>query len=91
MGILHWLYLGIGKHLLKACIQELPEMKQEQLCMLIESCDQSAFGTKVSRDTIIYIDSRQGKDIKTYVRTHSKWWIPFYQLNDNFVSIVYLH
>ncbi|XP_065930111.1 uncharacterized protein [Magallana gigas] len=43
-------------------------MKQEQLCMLIESCDQSAFGTKVSRDTIIYIDSRQGKDIKTYLQ-----------------------
>ncbi|XP_062599983.1 uncharacterized protein LOC134261573 [Saccostrea cucullata] len=67
VGILHWLYLGIGKHLLKSCIQDLPEVKQVQLCMMIESSDQSALTTKVSSDTIKYLDSRQGKDIKTYV------------------------
>lgn len=39
-------YLGIGKHLLKACFQELPEMKQEQLCMLTESSDQVHLGPK---------------------------------------------
>lgn len=68
VGILHWLYLGLGKHILKACMLELSEPKQEQLDVLIESSDQSGFQTKLSSDIVRYIDSRQGKDIKTYVR-----------------------
>ena len=68
IGILHWLYLGLGKHLIKACLEDLADTQRELLTLLIESCDQSAFHTKICPDTVTYIDSRQGKDIKTYVR-----------------------
>ena len=68
IGTLHWLYLGLGKRMIKACLGDLSDTQRELLTLLIESCDQSGFHTKICPDTVTYIDSRQGKDIKTYVR-----------------------
>lgn len=61
------MFLGLGKHLLKACIQDLNEDQQQKLQLLLESMDQSSFTVKLSPDIVKHIDSRQGKDIKQYV------------------------
>ncbi|CAG2198771.1 unnamed protein product [Mytilus edulis] len=68
VGLLHWMFLGLGKHLLKACIQDLNEDQQQKLQLLLESMDQSSFTVKLSPDIVKHIDSRQGKDIKQYIQ-----------------------
>ncbi|KAJ8321500.1 hypothetical protein KUTeg_000950 [Tegillarca granosa] len=69
VSMLHWMFLGIGKHLLKVSFESLPENGIKIAECLIESLDQTSFKEKINKDLIRYIDSRQGKDIKHYVST----------------------
>ncbi|XP_033760463.1 uncharacterized protein LOC117342414 isoform X2 [Pecten maximus] len=66
VSLLHWMYLGLAKHLLKSCMNSLN--KDKVLVSLLDSMDQSSFKEKLSNQVIGYIDSRQGKDIKHYIQ-----------------------
>ncbi|KAJ8316670.1 hypothetical protein KUTeg_005779 [Tegillarca granosa] len=68
VSMLHWMFLGIGKHLLKVSFESLPENGIKIAECLIESLDQTSFKEKINKDLIRYIDSRQGKDIKHYIQ-----------------------
>ncbi|XP_064643579.1 uncharacterized protein LOC135497677 [Lineus longissimus] len=66
--ILPWIYLGLGKHLLKFCINKLDDKKKEKLVLHLRSIDQSDFSVAFTSDITKYLDSRQGKDIKQYLQ-----------------------
>ncbi|XP_064643582.1 uncharacterized protein LOC135497680 [Lineus longissimus] len=66
--ILPWIYLGLGKHLLKFCINKLDDKKKEKLVLHLRSIDQSDVSVAFTSDITKYLDSRQGKDIKQYLQ-----------------------
>ena len=67
VGQLHWMYLGLGKFILKKSFEISDNLKEKLVC-IIDAMDQSSFKSKISSEIVTYIDSRQGKDIKNYVR-----------------------
>ncbi|CAG2252557.1 unnamed protein product [Mytilus edulis] len=67
VGQLHWMYLGLGKFILKKSFEISDNLKEKLVC-IIDAMDQSSFKSKISSEIVTYIDSRQGKDIKNYLQ-----------------------
>ncbi|XP_033763303.1 uncharacterized protein LOC117344604 isoform X2 [Pecten maximus] len=71
IGVLHFLYLGLAKHLIKLCYESLSPQKKDELKVHLDSIDQTGFSYKVSAKSMLqYLDSRQGKDFKHYISKH---------------------
>ncbi|XP_033731106.1 uncharacterized protein LOC117320703 [Pecten maximus] len=69
IGVLHFLYLGLAKHLIKLCYESLSPQKKDELKVHLDSIDQTGFSYKVSAKSMLqYLDSRQGKDFKHYLQ-----------------------
>ncbi|XP_048756479.2 uncharacterized protein LOC125667163 isoform X2 [Ostrea edulis] len=71
IGILHFLYLGLAKHLIQHCVGSLNERQRNLLIIHLKSIDQSDFSYKINPETFFkYLESRQGKDYKHYISKH---------------------
>ncbi|XP_071138224.1 uncharacterized protein [Mytilus edulis] len=68
VGTLHFLYLGLAKHLIKYCLDTLNENQKNLLEKHLESIDQSDFAYQINTSFFKYFDSRQGKDFKNYLQ-----------------------
>ncbi|XP_076117009.1 uncharacterized protein LOC143084835 [Mytilus galloprovincialis] len=68
VGTLHFLYLGLAKHLIKYCLDTLNENQKNLLEKHLESIDQSDFAYQINTSFFKYFDSRQGKDFKHYLQ-----------------------
>ncbi|XP_069105899.1 uncharacterized protein [Argopecten irradians] len=72
IGLLHFMYLGLAKHLIQYCYENLTSEKKQMLALHLESIDQSQFEYKVTAQSMFkYRDSRQGKDFKLYLQLAS--------------------
>ncbi|CAG2217414.1 unnamed protein product [Mytilus edulis] len=67
-GLLHFMYLGLVKHLVQLCLTKLSEQQKEKLELHLNSLNLTSFPYPVNGKFIKYVDSRQGKDFKTYVQ-----------------------
>ncbi|XP_069117410.1 uncharacterized protein [Argopecten irradians] len=69
IGILHFMYLGLAKHLVKYCYEVLSSEKKELMSIHLDSMDQSDLDYRVSSQSMFtYMNSRQGKDFKAYLQ-----------------------
>ncbi|CAG2194116.1 unnamed protein product [Mytilus edulis] len=68
IGILHFLYLGLAKQLIKFSLDSLTEHQKNLLKLHLDSIDQSSFSYRIQISFFQYIDSRQGKDYKHYLQ-----------------------
>uniref|UniRef100_A0A8W8NVP9 Uncharacterized protein n=1 Tax=Magallana gigas TaxID=29159 RepID=A0A8W8NVP9_MAGGI len=69
VGILHFLYLGLAKHLIQHCVRTLSEHQMQLLTLHLETVDQTDFSYRINADTFFkFLDSRQGKDYKHYLQ-----------------------
>nr|XP_022310275.1 uncharacterized protein LOC111115731 [Crassostrea virginica] len=69
VGILHFLYLGLAKHLIQLCLRSLSDDQVQLLEIHLSSIDQTGFRYQINGATFFrYIESRQGKDFKHYLQ-----------------------
>ena len=67
IGVMHLLYLGLVKHLIRFCFDQLSTEQKSTIQPHLLSIDQSTFQTALNCDMVRYLDSRQAKDMKHYV------------------------